>query len=278
MSTDDGLTLMAVHAHPDDEASSTGGILARYAREGVRTVLVVCTNGELGDSPNGAKPGEAGHDEDQVVATRKAELATSCALLGVSNLELLGYHDSGMMGWSQNEAPESFWQTPVERAAKDLARLIRRYRPQVIVTYDENGFYGHPDHIQANRITLAALQTTDSVDKLYYPAIPRSAWAQFEEMLQNADVEMPVEGPEVDFSTPDELIAAMIDCTEFANAKYDALAAHKSQTENSFFLNMGTELFIKLFAREFFVRAFDRTNNPIPESDLFGGLRPHAGR
>src|ERR1700676_4671581 len=96
------LTLMAVHAHPDDEASSTGGVLARYASEGVRTVLVMCTDGAYGDGPHGGKPGERGHDPSAVARMRLAELAESCAILGVTDLELLGYADSGMMGWPSN--------------------------------------------------------------------------------------------------------------------------------------------------------------------------------
>ena len=119
------LTLMAVHAHPDDEAISTGGILARYSAEGVRTVLVTCTNGELGDAPGGIKPGEPGHDEAVVVPLRRKELEASCEVLGVTNLELLGYHDSGMEGWPQNDAPNSFWRTPVAVAGSRLAALMR---------------------------------------------------------------------------------------------------------------------------------------------------------
>ena len=90
------LTLMAVHAHPDDECSSTGGILAKYAAEGVRTIVVTCTNGELGDGPGGIKPGDTGHDTEAVAATRRGELLKACELLGVTKVELLGYHDSGM--------------------------------------------------------------------------------------------------------------------------------------------------------------------------------------
>src|SRR5437762_7034217 len=96
------LTLMAVHAHPDDESSSTGGTLARYASEGLRTVVVTCTNGELGDAPGGIKPGEAGHDEETVAQIRLDELRAACATLGVAHLETLGYRDSGMPGWPQN--------------------------------------------------------------------------------------------------------------------------------------------------------------------------------
>src|ERR1700753_4450611 len=107
------LTLMAVHAHPHDAATGTGGVLARCAAEGIQTVLVTCTDGRCGDAPGGIKPGEPGHDPDAVVALRRAELEASCAVLGVSHLEVLGYPDSGMMGWPQNDAPGSFWTTPV---------------------------------------------------------------------------------------------------------------------------------------------------------------------
>ena len=152
---DEPLTLMAVHAHPDDEGSTTGGVLARYADEGVRTVLVTCTNGELGDGPGGPSPespattrprwwaAPQGARGELPGAGRRAPRAPRLPRLG----------DDGL---AQNEAPHAFWNTPVDEAAAELAELMDRYRPQVVVTYDENGFYGHPDHIQANRVTLAA--------------------------------------------------------------------------------------------------------------------------
>src|ERR1700729_3945217 len=187
------LTLMAVHAHPDDEAIGTGGILARYAAEGVRTVLVTCTNGELGDAPGGIKPGEPGHDEAVVVPLRRHELESSCEVLGVTNLELLGYHDSGMEGWPQNDAPDSFGRTPVPAAASRLAALLRTFEPQVVVTYDENGFYGHPDHIQANRVTRAAIEDSGVPAKLYYTAVARSLIRGFGDVLAEAGIEVPGE-------------------------------------------------------------------------------------
>jgi len=266
-------TLMAVHAHPDDEASSTGGILARYADEGVRTVVVTCTNGELGDAPDGEKPDGPNHDEARVVATRLRELRESCAILGVSDLELLGYHDSGMMGWSNNEAREAFWQMPVAEAARPLVALMERYRPEVVVTYDANGFYGHPDHIQAHRITIAAAEATGIVQKLYFPAIPMSAIPAFTAMLRAGGVDPPAEDDEVDFGVADELIAAAVDCSAVVDRKYEALAAHRSQTTDTFFLKLGRELFAQVFAREYFVRHLDRTGSPTPEDDLFAGLR-----
>jgi LmbE family N-acetylglucosaminyl deacetylase len=265
---------MAVHAHPDDEAIGTGGILARYADEGVRTVLVTCTNGELGDAPGGIKPGDPGHDESLVVPLRRRELEASCAVLGVEHLELLGYHDSGMEGWPQNDAPDSFWQTPVEVAAAALADLMRTYEPQVVVTYDENGFYGHPDHIQANRITHAAINQCGIPSKLYYTAVARSAIAGLGQMLSDAGIESPIDIEEnPDFGTPDELITTTIDCAAVARRKFASLAAHASQSDNIFFLEMGEELFATIMGSESFVRVLDSTKAPVPEDDLFAGLR-----
>jgi LmbE family N-acetylglucosaminyl deacetylase len=268
------LTLMAVHAHPDDEATGTGGVLARYSDEGVRTVLVTCTNGELGDGPGGIKPEDPAHDEGIIVPLRRTELEASCAILGVSDLELLGYHDSGMEGWPQNDAPDSFWQTPVRQAGHRLAELMERYQPQVVVTYDEHGFYGHPDHIQANRITHAAIEECGIPDKLYYTAIPRSRLREFAETLAAAGIDSPIsveENPE--FGTPDELITTSVDCSSAVGRKYAALAAHASQSDNIFFLEMGEQLFGTLMGTELFVRVLDKTDAPTPEVDLFAGLR-----
>jgi LmbE family N-acetylglucosaminyl deacetylase len=269
------LTLMAVHAHPDDEAIGTGGVLARYSDEGVRTVLVTCTNGELGDAPGGVKPDNPAHDETIVVPLRRQELEASCAVLGVDHLELLGYHDSGMDGWPQNDAPNSFWQAPVAEAGHRLAELMRTYEPQVVVTYDENGFYGHPDHIQANRITRAALAEWGGPAKLYYTAVARSLLANFGEILAEAGIEGP--GPEVqenpDFGTPDELITTNVDCSAVADRKYASLGAHASQSDNIFFLQMGVDLFTTLMGSEAFVRVIDPTGAAVPETDLFAGFR-----
>jgi LmbE family N-acetylglucosaminyl deacetylase len=265
---------MAVHAHPDDEATSTGGVLARYSDEGVRTVLVTCTNGELGDGPGGVKPEDPSHDENVIVPLRRTELEASCEILGVSDLELLGYHDSGMEGWPQTEAPDSFWQTPVADAAHRLALLMEEYQPQVVITYDENGFYGHPDHIQANRITLAAIAECGIPDKLYYTAIPRSSLQGFAETLAAAGIDFPINADEnPDFGTPDELITTSVDCMSVASRKYASLAAHASQSDNIFFLQMGEELFSTVMGNEMFVRVLNSTDAVTPEDDLFAGLR-----
>ncbi|MGV9701318.1 PIG-L family deacetylase [Streptomyces sp. NPDC003483] len=272
------LTLMAVHAHPDGEATGTGGVLARYAAEGVRTVLVTCTDGGCGDGPGGVKPGEPGHDPAAVALMRRQELEASCEVLKISDLEMLDYADSGMMGWPSNEAPGSFWRTPVAEGAARLAELIRHYRPDVVVTYDENGFYGHPDHIQAHRITMAALELTDLTPKVYWTAMPRATMARFGEAMREFGAEMPepdsAEAAEIaEIGLPDEEITTWVDATAFSDQKFDALAAHASQGENIFFLKMGKERFGDLMGMETFVRVKDTTGAALPENDLFAGLR-----
>ncbi|NUP49921.1 MAG: GlcNAc-PI de-N-acetylase [Catenulispora sp.] len=273
------LTLMAVHAHPDDEATGTGGVLARYAAEGVRTVLVTCTDGRCGDGPGGVKPGEPGHDPEAVAAMRRQELEASCEILKISHLEMLDYADSGMMGWPTNDAPGSFWRTSVEDSAARLAELMRHYQPDVVVTYDENGFYGHPDHIQANRITMAALEMTEMQPKVYWTTVPRSGMQRFGEIMREfgGDWEEPdpAEGG-VDLSElglPDDQITTWVDTSEFGAQKFDSLSAHASQGENIFFLKMGVERFTELMGMETFVRVRDTTGAAVPENDLFAGLR-----
>src|SRR5439155_23944647 len=146
---------------------------------------------------------------------------------GGPHLEKLGNHDSGMEGWPQNAAPGSFWMTPVGDAAPRVADLMQRYQPQVVVTYDEHGLYGHPDHVQAHRVTMAAADATGVPAKVYYLGVPRSALTGFADVLRQHGIEPPT-GMEEDpqFGTADELITTVVDCAGFTRAKYDSLAAH----------------------------------------------------
>ncbi|MGI8880435.1 MAG: PIG-L family deacetylase, partial [Jatrophihabitans sp.] len=245
--TDRLLTLMAVHAHPDDEASSTGGALARYAAEGVRTVLGTCTDGRCGDGPGGVKPGEPGHDPDAVVLQRRAELAESQKILAISDVERLDYHDSGMMGWPTNDLPDSFWKTPIDEAAGRLADLMRHYRPDVVVTYDENGFYGHPDHIQAHRITMAAadlLAEDERPAKLYWITAPRTTFEELGELVRASGGDWDEPSPDdPPIGLPDEEISTWVDVHAFGEQKFAALGAHASQLDNAFFLKLGQDTF-----------------------------------
>ena len=272
------LTLMAVHAHPDDESSSTGGVLAMYGDEGVRTVVVTCTNGELGDAPGGVKPGDAAHDEAAVAAIRLAELDEACEILGVRVLEKLGYQDSGMVEWEYKARPHAFCNVPIEESSARLAALMELYQPQVVITYDEFGGYDHPDHVQANRVTLAAIERTSVPAKLYLTA---RRWSDFER-LRTRLTELGVDvgpRPQID---PQRLqlmqaaaarITTTVDTTSVASRKREALRAHASQLAESWFAKLPESLFDEVFGVESFIREQDRTAAPIPEVDLFAGLR-----
>jgi LmbE family N-acetylglucosaminyl deacetylase len=275
---DDDLTLMAVHAHPDDEVLSTGGIFARYADEGVRTVLVTCTNGEQGDGPDGVKPGEPGHDEAAVRERRLAELRDSVAHLGIEHVELLGYRDSGMDGWDANADEDVFSNVPIEESTAKLVALMEKYRPQVVVGYDENGGYGHPDHIQAHRIAVAAAAITHERHgfpaKFYYSAIPRSRFRELMKLMRESGVEFGDGGePPEDMGTPDELVTTVVDVAPYTGLKVKALAAHASQGDNIFFLRMREDLRHQVFAAEAFTRTRSDVAVPEEEDDLFAGLR-----
>ena len=270
---DHALTLMAVHAHPDDEATGTGGLLAKCAAEGIRTVLVTCTDGRCGDGPGGVKPGEPGHDPAEVIATRRRELEASCAILGVDHLELLGYGDSGMMGWPSNDAPGAFWTTPVDEAAARLSALIERYRPDVVVTYDENGFYGHPDHIQAHRITMAAVDATGVASKVYWTTAPRSLFDKLSALMRELGADWDDDPDEPPIGVPDDEVTTLVDVHQFIHQKFSALAAHASQSENIIFLEMGEAKFDEVMGDEAFLRVRDTTGAALPEDDVFQGLR-----
>jgi LmbE family N-acetylglucosaminyl deacetylase len=267
-------TLMAVHAHPDDEVISTGGILARYGDEGVRTVVVTCTDGSQGYGPNGVLPGEPGHDRDAVAQTRRAELARACSLLGVTHLEMLGYRDSGMAGWAGNQDPNAFCNAPVGPAAAAVAELIERYQPQVVVTYDDNGGYGHPDHIQAHRVAMAAVDGTTQTAKLYFTARRRSQAERLLELRQRLGLgSRPGRPPRASpAGIDDAAITTIVDTRVALERKRAALAAHASQLADTFFVKLTDEDFAELFGEETFVRARDRAGAALPETDLFAGL------
>lgn len=284
------LTLMAVHAHPDDEAIGTGGILARAAAEGIRTVLVTCTGGEVGEiAPDTLATA------DDLREVRERELRTACEILNVTHLELLGYRDSGMAGTADNDHPECFAQADLDHAAARLASLVRKYQPTVIVTYNENGFYGHPDHINAHRVAAAAYdlaadpnhRSEDGLEpwapaKLYYTAISRSAMARFGERLREAGIDFSTgeegsvesDAETESWGTPDELITTVVDVSAYVGQKRQALFAHATQMgPEVFFAKMPEPLFHQMFGSESFQLARSRVETTLSETDLFDGLR-----
>jgi LmbE family N-acetylglucosaminyl deacetylase len=276
------LTMMAVHAHPDDEASSTGGVLASYAAQGIRTVVVTCTNGEFGDAQGGVKPGQDGHDERAVAQQRLAELRESCAILGVTDLEVLGYHDSGMPDWDYKDRPDAFCNIPQAEVAGRISGLIEKYRPQVLITYDDQGPYQHPDHVHTSRCAQAAFADTGIPAKLYLSAMRGSDWRKIWEALRELGMEVPdfEIDPEMQRRAvaAEERITTTVDIRPVLDRKRDALFAHGSQISESWFSKLPRDIAEATFGREHFVRASDTTGAPLPENDLFAGLRPPQGR
>src|SRR5580698_5930068 len=275
---DDILTLMAVHAHPDDEASSTGGVLALYGDQGVRTVVVTCTNGEFGDAPGQVKPGEEGHDEQAVAQLRLAELRQSCKILGVSQLELLGYHDSGMPDWDYKGRADAFCNVPLADVAARIGGLIDLYRPQVVISYDDKGMYQHPDHVHAAQAAAVAAEQSGIPAKYYQTAMRGSDWRKVWEALREIGADVPderefTEEQQRQAAEAERRITTTIDILPVLDRKREALFAHASQIQDSWFSKLPPEIATAAFGRESFVRTLDRTGAAVPEADLFAGLR-----
>jgi LmbE family N-acetylglucosaminyl deacetylase len=247
-------------------------------------VLVTCTNGEFGDAPGRVKPGEPRHDPDDVAQLRLRELAQATAALGVTHVETLGYRDSGMHGWPQNEHPDAFHAQPDHVVVPRLVELMERYRPQVVVTYFDNSGYNHPDHLKAHVVTRKAVDASGIPSKLYLIARPRSYRERMREIAEQFGVEMPQlptpppdsdrpDRPPRPFGVDDELITTRIDGSAYAAHKRAALGAHLSQLDGSFFLTFPDEAFPLAFGTETYIRELDTTGAPLPEDDLFAGLR-----
>ena len=269
---------MAVHAHPDDEASGTGGVLATYSAEGIRTVVVTCTNGEFGDAPGGVKPGQDGHVTDAVAELRLSELRQSAKILGVSHLELLGYHDSGMPEWDYKTRPDAFCNVPFAEVTGRIAALIDQYRPQVVITYDDKGLYQHPDHVYASHTAQAAVAQTGIPAKLYLTAMRGSDWQKMRDALREAGVDMPVmtltDDQRRQADAEEARITTTVDIRPVLARKRDALFAHASQIQDSWFSQIPPELAANTFGFEHFIKIRDTAGAPVPETDLFAGLRP----
>jgi len=274
---------MAVHAHPDDEASG-GGILATYADQGVRVVVVTCTNGEFGDAPGGIKPGQDGHDPQVVARLRLAELDESARILQVSALEPLGYHASGMEEWEYKARPDAFCNVPVETVAGRIGELLTKYQPQVLVTYDDAGAYQHPDHVHASLAAQLAATQTGIPEKVYLSTWKGSNWQKIWDALREAGEEVPdrdddsAEAKEraARALESEARITTAVDIRPVLERKRAALFAHGSQINDSWFSKLPQEVAEQAFGYEYFIRIADRTGTPAPEDDLFAGLRTGA--
>ncbi|MEX0836408.1 MAG: N-acetyl-1-D-myo-inositol-2-amino-2-deoxy-alpha-D-glucopyranoside deacetylase, partial [Nitriliruptor sp.] len=280
-------TLLCVHPHPDDESIACGGVLARASAMGARTVVVTCTGGEAGENLAGVDLG----DED-LPTHRRREMADAIAALGVSEHVWLGYRDSGMVGTADNEHPDSFHAADLDVAATRLAAIVRRVRPDVVVSDDVHGTYGHPDHVKAHEVTVRAVALVADPDadvpgepfqvaKRYVHTLTKSRLWDAHLGLTAAGLPSPFGDAEIasaddlPMGTPDELLTTVVDVTAWLPAKRAALLAHRSQIgAESFFLNTPDDMAEAFFGTEEFVleEGTPGAGTGGIEDDLFAGL------
>ncbi|MFF8842788.1 N-acetyl-1-D-myo-inositol-2-amino-2-deoxy-alpha-D-glucopyranoside deacetylase [Streptomyces sp. NPDC015127] len=294
--------LLLVHAHPDDESINNGATMARYAASGAQVTLVTCTLGEEGE----VIPADLAHlapdREDRLGPYRVGELAAAMKELGVTDHRFLGgagrFRDSGMMGVEQNHREGAFWNTEVDEAAVHLVEIIRSVRPQVMITYDPDGGYGHPDHIQAHRVAMRAaelaaepayrrdLGAPHAIAKIYWNRVPRSAAEEGFARLRAAGTGFPgvAEIGDIPGVVDDSDITSEIDGTAYAERKAAAMRAHATQiaVDGPFFA-LSNDLGQPLFATEYYQLVTGTPGAPAGERerDLFAGIEeieePEAG-
>jgi N-acetyl-1-D-myo-inositol-2-amino-2-deoxy-alpha-D-glucopyranoside deacetylase len=290
--------LLLVHAHPDDETINNGATMARYVAEGAQVTLLTCTLGEEGEILVPELAQLAADQADQLGGYRIWELRSAMAALGVSDIRFLGgpgrYRDSGMMGTAANEQPRAFWNADLDEAVGHAVAVVREVRPQVVVTYDENGGYGHPDHIQAHRVAMGAVAAAADpayrpdlgpawdVSKVYWCCVPRSVLQQGIDAMAAAGDETFFEGitsaDEVPFAVPDEDVDAAVDGRAFVAQKDAAMRAHPTQilVDGPFFA-LSNNLGLEVLGVEYY-RLVQGERGPAGsgpdgwEDDLFAGL------
>ncbi|MER6716782.1 N-acetyl-1-D-myo-inositol-2-amino-2-deoxy-alpha-D-glucopyranoside deacetylase [Streptomyces sp. NPDC000877] len=274
--------LLLVHAHPDDESINNGATMARYAAEGAHVTLVTCTLGERGE----VIPPELAHLTGAALGQhRRRELTAAMAELGVRDVRLLGgagrYSDSGMMGLPDNDDPACFWQADVDAAAAHLVEVIHEVRPQVLVTYDDNGGYGHPDHIQAHRVAMRAAalsaETGWTISKIYWNRVPRpvveQSFARLREDLPGTPFTKTAEVDDVPGVVAEERITAVIDGTAHAAAKAAAMRAHATQvTVAEPYFVLSNELAQPILTTEYYELVRGERGSGERETDLFAGV------
>jgi len=266
-------TLLCVHAHPDDESLFTAGITSHYAEAGYRVVLVTCTNGQFGIDDHGRGGADAGHDPLVTRATRAKELQYAGALVGFERQLTLGFSDSGMVGWPQNDLPDAFINCDVEATATLLANIIDEENASVVVTYDENGYYGHPDHVMSNTVTRRAVARSTKAQRLFYPVTPRSVLSAFMPQARAANLNLPAWVEHAVADIADESVAVVMDVSRFSGRKQAAIALHASQIDNNDLVTMDPSMFELLFGTEYYQLAWRRDESKAAGSaDLFGGL------
>ena len=280
--------LLLVHAHPDDETINNGITMAKYAQEGAKVTLVTCTRGEEGEVLVEELANLASNRDDKLGEHREIELKNAMKLLGIEDYRFLGapdkkWRDSGMIGTPQNERSDVFWQANLEEVAQELVKIILETKPQVLITYDEFGGYGHPDHIKANQVAMKAadLAATQGwkISKIYWNTMPRS-------VIQNGIEKMKEVGSsffgaesadDLPFAKPDELVSTVIRGVEYVPQKLEAMKAHATQiaVDGPFFA-LSNNLGLSVWGDEYYTLVKGEKSEPFDsegrEIDLFAGI------
>jgi N-acetyl-1-D-myo-inositol-2-amino-2-deoxy-alpha-D-glucopyranoside deacetylase len=281
----EGIRILLVHAHPDDETINNGATMALYADRGAQVTLVTCTRGEEGEVLVPGLSHLASTEQDLLGAHRETELALAMKALGVSDFRFLGapakkFRDSGMMGTEPNNRPDVFWQTDVDTAAAILVEVIEEVKPHILITYDEFGGYGHPDHIQAHRVAMRASElSTWQIQKIYWNTIPKSVIAQgMEKMKEIGSDFFGAENVEdIPFAKDDAFVTTLINGADYVELKMAAMKAHETQISlDGPFFALSNNLGMQIWGDEYYILVKGEKSAPYDssgrETDLTSGL------
>ena len=280
--------LLLVHAHPDDETINNGVTMAKYAKDGAQVTLVTCTRGEEGEVLVAELSNLASDKDDKLGQHREIELKDAMAHLGISDFRFLGapnkkWRDSGMMGTPQNDRKDVFWQSDLEEAANELVKIILEIKPQVLITYDEFGGYGHPDHIKAHRVAMRAAEIAEingwKIEKIYWNTMPRSVIQMGIEKMKEvgSDFFGAESADDLPFAKPDELVTSVVHASEYVPQKLAAMKAHATQiaVDGPFFA-LSNNLGLSVWGDEYYTIVKGEKAAPFDENgrelDLFAGI------
>ena len=283
-----GLRLLACFAHPDDEAFPVGGVLASNVAEGRRVRLITTTLGEEGDIRQ-----EGSATKETLGDVRRIELSCAVQALRLESNELYGYRDSGMVGWEANNHPQAFINAPEDEVVERLVREIRMFRPQVILTFEPGGLYGHPDHISISKHTTTAFDLasnpsafpnqlaegleTHTPQRLFYSARPKGFRLEWATKLRTAGIDFPMPGPEqLAHGTPPEDIHLELDVSDHLETKMACIICHRTQVAPDWpYHRVPREIAAWVLGREFYIRARpDVPDSEIVPDDFFDGISP----
>jgi N-acetyl-1-D-myo-inositol-2-amino-2-deoxy-alpha-D-glucopyranoside deacetylase len=280
-----GYRLLLVHAHPDDETINNGATMAMYAALGADVTLITCTRGEEGEVLVEEHSHKAAAHDDLLGEHRVIELADAMKALGVKDHRFLGaprkqYRDSGMMDTEPNNRDDSFWRADFEEATRYLVEVIDEVKPHVLITYDEFGGYGHPDHIQAHRVAMAAAEKSSwDIEKIYWNVTPRSVIQEGIDKMKElgSDFFGAESADDLPFCKDDSFVSTLIDGNEYVEAKMAAMRAHATQISvDGPFFALSNNLGLQVWGHEYYTLVKGQKSAPLDEAererDIFAGV------